>query len=90
MEAMKPPFYPLHQQLQEQLRNDPIGTVQFVRAGCSLTNVDPAHPSFKVENGGGALMGIGVYGAWLSTEWLGNATTVQVRISVVPVATALC
>jgi hypothetical protein len=68
MEAMKPPFYPLHRQLKDQLRDDPIGDIRFVRAGSSLTNVDPAHPSFKLETGGGALLNIGVYGAWLSTE----------------------
>lgn len=39
MEAMKPPFFPLFQQLKSHLAADPIGAVQFVRAGSSLANV---------------------------------------------------
>jgi len=54
-----------------------IGQVRFVRAGSSLTGVDPAHPSFSLELAGGALLSIGVYGAFLATEWLGPAVKVD-------------
>jgi hypothetical protein len=77
MEAMKPPFYPLFTELKKHLQTDSIGTVQFVRCGSSLANVPPQHPSFNKHNGGGALLGIGVYGAWLATEFLGPAVNVQ-------------
>ena len=77
MEALKPPFFPLYTQVEQLLRTDPIGSVQFVRAGSSLANVDPSHPSFRPDCGGGALLQIGVYGAFLATAWLGPATSVQ-------------
>jgi predicted dehydrogenase len=76
-EAMKPPFYPLFKQLKAHLKKDPIGSVQFVRTGSSLANVSPQHPSFNKHNAGEALLGIGVYGAFLATEWLGGVVTVN-------------
>jgi predicted dehydrogenase len=92
MEALKVPFYPLYRELSRLLRGAPdhasaagaaggsasgIGQVRFVRAGSSLTGVDPAHPSFSLELAGGALLSIGVYGAFLATEWLGPAVKVD-------------
>nr|WP_061169760.1 Gfo/Idh/MocA family oxidoreductase [Caballeronia hypogeia] len=77
MEAMKPPFYPLYRRLREHLVRDPIGEIGLVRAGCSASNVPPDHPSFSLEMGGGALLDIGIYEAFLAVDWLGEALDVQ-------------
>ena len=77
MEAMKPPFYPLFRRLAEHLASDPIGEIGFVRAGSSLADVPPDHPSFSLEHCGGALLGIGIYEAFLATYFLGAAIDVQ-------------
>jgi predicted dehydrogenase len=77
MEAMKPPFYPLYTQLREHLARDPIGEVGLVRAGCSMAGVPSAHPSFSLEMGGGALLDIGIYEAFLAVDWLGEALDVK-------------
>lgn len=77
MEAMKPPFYPLYTQLRAHLAADPIGEIGLVRAGCSIANVPSTHPSFSKETGGGALLDIGIYEAFLAVDWLGEALDVQ-------------
>jgi predicted dehydrogenase len=77
MEAMKPPFFPLYQRLRRQLEEDPIGPVVYVRAGNAIADVPPEHPSWRSQNGGGALMGIGVYHAFLAADWMGEAQAVQ-------------
>ena len=77
MEAMKPPFYPLFRRLIEHLASDPIGDIGFVRAGCSIADVPPDHPSFSPEHGGGALLNIGIYEAFLAVYFLGSAINVQ-------------
>jgi scyllo-inositol 2-dehydrogenase (NADP+) len=77
MEAMKPPFYPLYGQLRDHLAADPIGAIGLVRAGCSIANVPLTHPSYSMEMGGGALLDIGVYEAFLAVDWLGEPLDVQ-------------
>jgi scyllo-inositol 2-dehydrogenase (NADP+) len=77
MEAMKPPFYPLYRRLREHLQSDPVGEIGLVRAGCSMAGVPPDHPSFSLAAGGGALLDIGVYEAFLAVDWLGEALDVQ-------------
>ena len=77
MEAMKPPFYPLFRRLTEHLADDPIGDIGFVRAGCSIADAPPDHPSFLLEHGGGALLNIGIYEAFLAVRFLGRAINVQ-------------
>ncbi|SAL02161.1 oxidoreductase [Caballeronia fortuita] len=77
MEAMKPPFYPLYRRLRAHLERDPIGEIGLVRAGCSMANVPLDHPSFSLDAGGGALLDIGVYEAFLAVDWLGEALDVQ-------------
>lgn len=77
MEAMKPPFYPLFRRLTTQLADDPIGNIGFVRAGCSIADAPPGHPSFSLEQGGGALLNIGIYEAFLAVRFLGPAIKVQ-------------
>jgi len=77
MEAMKPPFYPLYRRLREHLQHDPVGDIGLVRAGCSMANVPADHPSFSLEAGGGALLDIGIYEAFLAVDWLGEALDVQ-------------
>jgi predicted dehydrogenase len=71
MEAMKPPFFPLYQRLRKHLVNDPIGPVGFVRAGHSDSTLGPDFPLFFPELGGGGIMGIGPYEAFLALDWLG-------------------
>lgn len=77
MEAMKPPFYPLFRRLTAHLSEDPIGDIGFVRAGCSIPDAPSDHPSFRLERGGGALLNIGIYEAFLAVRFLGKALDVQ-------------
>lgn len=77
MEGMKPPFYPLYKKLKEYLQTDPIGPVGYVRAGSSVADISRDHPNFSLELAGGALMGIGIYEAFLAIDWLGNTEEVQ-------------
>jgi predicted dehydrogenase len=77
MEAMKPPFYPLYRRLRAHLEHDSIGEIGLVRAGCSIAHVPLDHPSFSLEAGGGALLDIGIYEAFLAVDWLGEALDVQ-------------
>ncbi|WP_461448646.1 Gfo/Idh/MocA family protein [Mucilaginibacter sp.] len=77
MEGMKPPFFPLYKKLKEYLETDPIGEVGYVRAGSSVADISPDHPNFSYDLAGGAVMGIGIYEAYLAVEWLGNTKQVQ-------------
>jgi predicted dehydrogenase len=71
MEAMKPPFFPLYRRLRQHLVDDPIGPVGFVRAGHSDSSLAPDYPLHFAELGGGGIMGIGPYEAFLALDWLG-------------------
>ncbi len=71
MEAMKPPFFPLYQRLRAHLAVDPIGSVGFVRAGHADSTLEPDYPLHFTELGGGGIMGIGPYEAFLALDWLG-------------------
>jgi predicted dehydrogenase len=71
MEAMKPPFFPLYQRLRQHLAADPIGPVGFVRAGHCDSTLAPDYPLHFPELGGGGIMGIGPYEAFLALDWLG-------------------
>lgn len=77
MEAMKPPFFPLYQKLQEYLRVDPIGAIGFVRAGNADATLAPDYALHSLELGGGGIMGIGPYEAFLALDWLGPLKRVQ-------------
>lgn len=77
MEAMKPPFFPLYQRLREHLAADPIGPVGFVRAGHCDSSLAPDYPLHFPELGGGGIMGIGPYEAFLALDWLGELKRVQ-------------
>jgi predicted dehydrogenase len=77
MEAMKPPFFPLYRRLREHLTSDPIGPVGFVRAGHADSTKPPEYPLFFPELGGGSIMGIGPYEAFLALDWLGELKRVQ-------------
>jgi predicted dehydrogenase len=77
MEAMKPPFFPLYKQLREHLRVDPIGNVGFVRAGHADATLSPDYPLHFRELGGGGIMGIGPYEAFLALDWLGPLKRLQ-------------
>jgi scyllo-inositol 2-dehydrogenase (NADP+) len=71
MEAMKPPFFPLYVKLREHLERDPIGPIGFVRAGHCDSSIGPDYPLHFAELGGGGIMGIGPYEAFLALDWLG-------------------
>ena len=77
MEAMKPPFFPLYQRLREHLKADPIGPVGFVRAGHCDSSIGPDYPLHFRELGGGGILGIGPYEAFLALDWLGPLKRVQ-------------
>jgi predicted dehydrogenase len=77
MEAMKPPFFPLYRRLKEYLLTDPIGPVGFVRAGHADSTLPPEYPLHFAELGGGGIMGIGPYEAFLALDWLGELKRVQ-------------
>lgn len=77
MEAMKPPFFPLYRKLRSHLQNDPIGPVGFVRAGHADGTLGPDYPLHFRELGGGGILGIGPYEAFLALDWLGPLIRVQ-------------
>lgn len=77
MEAMKPPFFPLYQRLRKHLQSDPIGPVGFVRAGHADATLPPGYALHSAELGGGGIMGIGPYEAFLALDWLGPVKRVQ-------------
>jgi predicted dehydrogenase len=77
MEAMKPPFFPLYTQLREHLGIDPVGHIGFVRAGHADATLAPDYPLHFRELGGGSIMGIGPYEAFLALDWLGPLKRVQ-------------
>jgi predicted dehydrogenase len=77
MEAMKPPFFPLYVKLRNHLEQDPIGPIGFVRAGHCDSSIGPDYPLHFAELGGGGIMGIGPYEAFLALDWLGPLKRVQ-------------
>lgn len=77
MEAMKPPFFPLYRKLRQHLAADPIGPVGFVRAGHSDSSLAPDYPLHFRDLGGGGILGIGPYPAFLALDWLGPLKRVQ-------------
>jgi predicted dehydrogenase len=77
MEAMKPPFFPLYRRLREHLESDPIGPIGFVRAGHCDSARAPDYPIHLPEQGGGSIMAIGPYEAFLALDWLGTFRRVQ-------------
>ena len=77
MEAMKPPFFPLYRRLREHLQDYPIGSVGFVRAGHCDSTLAPDYPLHFLELGGGGILGIGPYEAFLALDWLGPLKRVQ-------------
>ena len=77
MEAMKPPFFPLYRTLREHLVANPIGPIGFVRAGHSDSTLAPDYPLHFAELGGGGILGIGPYEAFLALDWLGDLKRVQ-------------
>jgi predicted dehydrogenase len=77
MEAMKPPFFPLYRALREHLERDSIGPVGFVRAGHCDSTIDSDYPLHFRELGGGGILGIGPYEAFLALDWLGPLKRMQ-------------
>jgi predicted dehydrogenase len=85
MEAMKPPFFPLYRRLHEHLEEYPIGPVGFVRAGHCDSSTGPDYPLHFLELGGGGILGIGPYEAFLALDWLGPLKRVQIMGRLSPV-----
>ena len=77
MEAMKPPFFPLYRRLRAHLSADPIGPIGLVRAGHCDSTLAPDAPLRVLEKGGGGILGIGPYEAFLSLDWLGPLLEIQ-------------
>lgn len=77
MEAMKSPFFPLYRRLRAHLAADPIGPVGFVRAGHCDSSLAPNYPLHFRELGGGGILGIGPYEAFLALDWLGELKSVH-------------
>jgi predicted dehydrogenase len=77
MEAMKPPFFPLYRKLRQHLQDDPIGAIGFVRAGHCDSSLAPDYPLHFLELGGGGVLGIGPYEAFLALDWLGPLKRLQ-------------
>lgn len=77
MEAMKPPFFPLYLRLRKHLETDPIGPIGFVRAGHCDSSIGADYPLHFLELGGGGILGIGPYEAFLALDWLGPLRRVQ-------------
>jgi predicted dehydrogenase len=77
MEAMKPPFFPLYRKLRAHLAEDPVGPVGFVRAGHSDSTLAADYPLHFRELGGGGILGIGPYEAFLALDWLGDLKRTQ-------------
>jgi predicted dehydrogenase len=77
MEAMKPPFFPLYRKLREHLDADPIGPIGLIRAGHADATLAPNYALHFSELGGGGIMGIGPYEAFLALDWLGPMKRVQ-------------
>jgi len=77
MEAMKPPFFPLYKRLREHLEVDGIGPVGLVRAGHCDSSLAPDYPLHFAELGGGGILGIGPYEAFLALDWLGDLKRVH-------------
>ncbi len=78
MEAMKPPFFPLYRKLRAHLVEDPIGPIGFVRAGHSDSSLAPDYPLHFRDLGGGSILGIGPYEAFLALDWLGELKRMQI------------
>ena len=77
MEAMKSPFFPLYRKLRKHLAVDPIGQVGYVRAGSSLADIPRSHALYDADRGGGSLLGIAPYEAFLALDWLGPVESIQ-------------
>jgi predicted dehydrogenase len=77
MEAMKPPFFPLYRRLRAYLQQAPIGPVRLVRAGFSTATAPADSALFQREQAGGSLLDVGIYGAFLAVDWLGEVSEVQ-------------
>jgi predicted dehydrogenase len=84
MEAMKPPFFPLYRKLRAHLTVDPIGAIGYVRAGHCDSSIGPDYPLHFLEIGGGGVLGIGPYEAFLALDWLGDFKRMQTMGRVAP------
>jgi predicted dehydrogenase len=82
MEAFWTRFIPGIQQAFEWIAEGRIGTVQLVEADFGFkTEFDPQSRLFNIALGGGSLLDIGIYPAWLALQLLGQPTTKDIQSS---------
>jgi predicted dehydrogenase len=85
MEAMWPRFLPQTSVIEQLMADGALGDVQLVVADYgSRTRFDPSSRVFAPELGGGALLDIGMYPAWLAHFVLGDPASVSARGSFAP------
>ncbi|WP_192498560.1 Gfo/Idh/MocA family protein [Ornithinimicrobium pratense] len=85
MEAMWTRCQPLVLDLADRVREGQIGRVRSFHAAFTVPfEYDAAHRIFDLENGGGALLDLGVYPVALAHLLLGHPTDVQVLGATVP------
>lgn len=85
MEAMWTRCMPLVQDLVGRVRDGQIGTPRSVAAALTVPfEYDEGHRLFDLDNGGGALLDLGIYPVTLAHLLLGHPTDVQVLGSRVP------
>src|ERR1017187_2685628 len=75
--ARTPPFPRFYHRLRKHPKAEPIGPVGFIRAGHADSTLAPDYPLHFAELGGGGIMGIGPYEAFLALDWLGPLKRVQ-------------
>ena len=85
MEAMWTRCQPLVVDLARRVREGQVGQVRSVHAAFTVpVEYDAAHRMFNLDNGGGALLDLGVYPVALAHLLLGHPTDVQVLGSTAP------
>lgn len=83
MEAMWTKFLPVTKKVKEWIDTGKIGNLQYIRAafGINLENEED-HRLFQLENGGGALLDLGIYPITYAIHMIG-ALPIQVKSSVI-------
>lgn len=73
MEAMWMKFNPMIRALQETIASGAIGPVRYIHAGCGFVGPpDPSHRLWSADDGGGALLDLGIYPITFAHLFLGK------------------
>ena len=85
MEAMWMKFNPMIRRLQTVLAEGAIGEVRWVQAGFGFTVPrDPASRFWSVDQGGGAMLDLGIYPITLTHLFMGTPETISVEGAIEP------